>query len=161
MLTLPNDSCLCTVRLGLSSGSRKYVEIPVLLDPGSCHRAIIDQHTVHQVMHMGIPKEQLSPPHHTISGYDGGSRQCISSQLSPILSVPGTRFHEPSIPMSIVELSNRPYKAIIGWPYIQDKHIAIDGDGPLARFSQSTNQDAVPAQPSAKSVLPLRLRRLV
>ena len=63
--------------------------------------------------------------------------------------------------MSIVELSNRPYKAIIGWPYIQDKHIAIDGDGPLARFPQSTNQDPVPDQPSAKSVSPLRLRRLV
>ena len=63
--------------------------------------------------------------------------------------------------MSIVELSNRPYKAIIGWPYIQDKHIAIDSDGPLARFPQSTNQDAVPDQPSAKSVFPLRLRRLV
>ena len=86
---------------------------------------------------MGIPKEQLSPPHLTISGYDGGSRQRISSQISPVLSVPGTRFHDPSIPMSIVELSNRPYKAIIGWPYIQDKHIAIDGDcyGPPAHYT--------------------------
>ena len=64
--------------------------------------------------------------------------------------------------MLIVELSNRPYKAIIGWPYIQDKHIAIDGDGPLARFPQSTNQeDAVPDQPPLKLVSPLRLRRLV
>ena len=110
---------------------------------------------------MGIPKEQLSPPHLTISGYDGGSRQRISSQISPVLSVPGTRFHDPSIPMSIVELSNRPYKAIIGWPNIQDKHIAIDGDGPLARLPQSMNQDPVPDQPPAKSVSPLRLRRLV
>ena len=100
---------------------------------------------------MGIPKEQLSPPHLTISGYDGGSRQRISNQISPLLSVPGTRFHDPSIPMSIVELSHRPYKAIIGWPYIQDKHIAIDGDGPLARFPQSTNQeDPVPDQPPQK-----------
>ena len=146
-LTLLKDSCLCTVRLGFSSGSRKYIEIPVLLDPGSCHRALIDQHTAHQLIHMGISKEQLSPPHLTISGYHGGSRQRISSQISPVLSVPGTRFHDPSIPMSIVELSNRPYKAIIGWPYIQDKHIAIDGDGPLARFPQSINQDAVPDQP--------------
>ena len=63
--------------------------------------------------------------------------------------------------MSIVELSNRPYKAIIGWPYIQDKHIAIDGDSPLACFPQSTNQDAVPDQPSEKSVSPLQLWRLV
>ena len=64
--------------------------------------------------------------------------------------------------MSIVELSNQPYKAIIGWPYIQDKHIAIDGDGPLARFPQSTNQeDPVPDLPPAKLVSPLRLRRLV
>ena len=64
--------------------------------------------------------------------------------------------------MSIVELSNRPYKAIIGWAYIQDKRIAIDGDGPLARFPQSTNQeDPVPDQPSAKFVSPLRLRHLV
>ena len=63
--------------------------------------------------------------------------------------------------MSIVELSERPYKAIIGWPCNQDKHIAIDGNGPLARFPKSTNQDAVPDQPSAKSVSPLRLRRLV
>ena len=98
---------------------------------------------------MDIPKEQLSPPHLIISGYDGGSHQRISSQISPVLSVPGTRFHDPSIPMSIVELSNRPCKAIIGWPYIQDKHIAIDGDGPLARFSQSMNQDPVPDQPPA------------
>ena len=111
---------------------------------------------------MGIPKEQLSPPHLTISGYDGGSRQHISSQISPVLSVPGTQFHDPSIPMSIVELSNWPYKAIIGWPYIQDKHIAIDGDGPLARFPQSTKQEnPVPDQPPPKSVSPLRLRRLV
>ena len=63
--------------------------------------------------------------------------------------------------MSIVELSNRPYKAIIGWPYIQDKHIAINGDGPLARFPKSTNQEPVPDQPSAKSVAPLQLQRLV
>ena len=63
--------------------------------------------------------------------------------------------------MSIVELSNSAYKAIIEWPYIQDKHIAIDGDGPLARFPQSMNQDPVPDQPPAKSVSPLRLRRLV
>ena len=76
---------------------------------------------------MGIPEEQLSPPHLTISGYDGGSRQRICSQITPVLSVPGTQFHDPSIPMSIVELSNRPYKAIIRWPYIQDKHIACDG----------------------------------
>ena len=76
--------------------------------------------------------------------------------------MPGTRFHDPSITPSIVELSNRPYKAIIGWPYIQDKHIAIDGDGPLARFPQSTNQaNPVPDQPSGKLVSPLRLRRLV
>ena len=162
MLTLPKDSCLCTVRLGLSSGSRKYIKIPVLLDPGSCHQALIDQHTAHQLIRMGIPKEQLSPPHLTISGYDGGSRQRISSQISPVLSVPGTRFHDPSIPMSIVELSNRPYKAIIGWPYIQDKHIAIDGDGPLARFPQSTNQeDPIPDLPPAKLFSPLCLRRLV
>ena len=61
-----------------------------------------------------------------------------------------------------MELSNRPYKAIIGWPYIQDKHIAIDGDGPLASFPQCTNQDLVPDQPPAnlRSVSPLRLRRL-
>ena len=111
---------------------------------------------------MGIPEEQLSPPHLTISGYDGGSRQCISSQISPVLSVPGTRFHDPSIPMSIVELSNRSYKVIIGWPYSQDKLIAIDGDGPLARFPQSTNQeDPVPDKPPPKLVSPLRLRRLV
>ena len=110
---------------------------------------------------MGIPKEELSPPHLTISGYDGGSRQRISSQISPVLSVPGTRFHDLSIPMSIVELSKRHYKAIVGWPYIHDKHIAIDGDGPLACFPQSTNQDPVPDQPSAKSVSPLWLRRLV
>ena len=111
---------------------------------------------------MGIPEEQLSPPHITISGYDGGSRQRISSQITPVLSVPGTQFHDPSIPMSIVELSNRPYKAIIGWPYIQDRHIAIDGDGPLARFPKSTNQeDPAPDQLPAKSVSPLRLRRLV
>ena len=160
-LTLPKDSCLCTVRLGLSSGSRKYIEIPVLLDPGSCHRALIDQHTALQLIHMGIPKEQLSPPHLTISGYDGGSRQHISSQISLVLSVLGTRFHDPSIPMSIVELSNRPYKAIIGWPYIQDKHIAIDGDGPLAHLPRSMNQDPVPDQPPAKSVSPLRLGHLV
>ena len=63
--------------------------------------------------------------------------------------------------MSIVELSNQPYNTIIGWPYIQDKHIAINSDGPLARLPQSTNQDPVPDQPSAKSVSPLRLRRLV
>ena len=65
--------------------------------------------------------------------------------------------------MSIVELSNRPYKAIIGWPYNQHKHITIDGNGPLARFPQSTNQEnpRVPDQPSAKLVSPLRLRRLV
>ena len=162
LLTLPKDSCLCTVRLGLSSGSRKYIEIPVLLDPGSCHRALIDQHTAYQLIRMGIPEEQLSPPHLTISGYDGGSRQRISSQISPVLSVPGTRFHDSSIPMSIVELSNRPYKAIIGWPYIQDKHIAIDGDCPLARFPQNRNQEnPVPDQPSAKLVSPLRLRHLV
>ena len=104
-LTLPKDSCLCTVRLGLISGSKEYIEIPVLLDPGSCYRALIDQHTAHQLIHMGIPKEQLSPTHLTISGYDGGSHQRISSQISPVLSVPGTRFHDPSIPMSIVELS--------------------------------------------------------
>ena len=110
---------------------------------------------------MGIPKEQLSPPHLTISGYDGGSLQRISSQISPILSVPGTRFHDPSIPISIVELSNRPHKAFIGWPYIQDKYIAIDSDGPLTRSPQRTNQDPVPDQPSAKSVSPLRLGRLV
>ena len=97
---------------------------------------------------MGIPEEQLSLLHLTISGYDGGLRQRISSQITPVLSVPGTRFHDPSIPMSIVELSNRPYKAIIRWPYIQDRHIAIDGDSPLARFPQSTNQeDPVPDQP--------------
>ena len=110
---------------------------------------------------MGIPEEQLSPPHLTISGYDGGLRPRISSQISPVFSVPGTRFHGQSIPMSIVELSNRPYKAIIGWPYIQDKHIAIDSDSPLACIPQSTNQDTVPDQPSAKLVSPLRLRRLV
>ena len=110
---------------------------------------------------MGIPNEQLPLPHLTISGYDGGSRQRISSQISPVLSVPDTRFHDLSIPMSIVELSNRPYKAIIGWPYIQDKRIAIDGDGPLARFPQSTEQGPAPDQPPAKSVSPLRLRRLV
>ena len=110
---------------------------------------------------MGIPKEQLSPPHHTISGYDGGSRQRISSEISPVLSVPGTRFHDLSIPMSIVELSNRAYKAIIGWPYIQKKHISIDGDGPLARFPQTLNKDPIPDQPPAKSVSPLRLWRLV
>ena len=63
--------------------------------------------------------------------------------------------------MSIVELANWPYKAIIGWPYIQDKHIAIDNDGPLARFPQSTNHDPVPDQPSAKSFSPLWLWRLV
>ena len=64
--------------------------------------------------------------------------------------------------MSIVELSNRPYNAIISWPYIQDKHIAIDSDGLLARFSQSTNQeDPVPDLPPAKFVSPLRLRCLV
>ena len=60
-----------------------------------------------------------------------------------------------------MELSNQPYKAIIGWPYIHHKHIAIDGDGPLARFPQSTNQDPVPDQPPAKSVSPLQLRHLV
>ena len=63
--------------------------------------------------------------------------------------------------MSIVELSNRPYKAIIGWPCIQEKHIAIDCDAPLAHFPQGTSQDPVPDQPSAKSVSLLRLRRLV
>ena len=64
--------------------------------------------------------------------------------------------------MLIVELSNRPYKAIISWPYIQDKHIAIDGDGPLTRFPQSTNQeDPVPDLPPVKLVSPLRLRCLV
>ena len=110
---------------------------------------------------MGVPKEQLSPLHLTISGYDGGSCQRISSQISPVLSVPGTRFHDPSIPMSLVERSNRPYKAIIGWPYSQDKHITIEGDAPLARFPQSTNQDPVPDQPPAKSVSLLRLQRLV
>ena len=60
-----------------------------------------------------------------------------------------------------MELLNRPYKAIIGWPYIQDKHIAINGDGLLARFPQCTNQDPVPDQPSGKSVSSLQLRRLV
>ena len=50
------------------------METPVLLDPGSCHRALIDNHTAHQLIRMGIPEEQLSPPHLTISGYDGGSR---------------------------------------------------------------------------------------
>ena len=99
LLTLPKDSYLCTIRLGLSSGSRKYIEIPVLLDPGSCHRALIDQHTAHQLIHIGITKKQLSPPHLTTSGYDGGLRQRISSQISPVLSVPGTRFHDPSILM--------------------------------------------------------------
>ena len=128
---------LCTVRLGLSAGSRKYIEIPILLDPGSCHRARIEHCTAHQLIRMGIPEEQFPPWHLTISGYDGGSRQHISSQITPILSLPGTRFHDPSTPMSIVELPNRPYKAIIGWPYIQDNHIAIDGDGPLARFPQT------------------------
>ena len=112
---------------------------------------------------MGIPEEQLSPPHLTISGYDGGSRQRISSQITPVLSVPGTRFHDPSSPMSIVELPNRPYKAITGWPYIQDKHIAVDSDGPLARFLQHTNMAETPApsQPPAKQISPLRLCRLV
>ena len=111
---------------------------------------------------MGIPEEQLSPPHLTISGNDGGSCQRITSHISPVLAVPGTRFHDPGIPMSIVEHSNRPYKAIIGCPYIQDKHIAIDGDGPLTRFPQSTNQeDPVHDQPPPKLVSPLRLRRLV
>ena len=82
--------------------------------------------------------------------------------LMSILSVLGTQFHNPRIPMSIVELLNRPYKAIIGWPYIHDKHIAIDGNGPLAHFPHGTNQeDPVPDQPPAKLVSPLRLRRLV
>ena len=64
--------------------------------------------------------------------------------------------------MSIVELSNQPYKAIIGWPYIQENHIAIDGDGPLARFPQSTNEEnPVPDLPPPKLVSPLRLRHLV
>ena len=65
--------------------------------------------------------------------------------------------------MSIVELLNRPYKAIIGWPYIQDKHIAIDGDGPLACFPQNTitAETPAPSQPLAKQISPLRLRHLV
>ena len=64
--------------------------------------------------------------------------------------------------MSIVELSKRPYIVISDWPYIQDKHIAIDGYGPLARFPLSTDQeDPVPDQPPPKLVSPLRLRRLV
>ena len=65
--------------------------------------------------------------------------------------------------MLIVELLNRPYKAIIRWPYIQEKSIAIDGDGPLARFPQNpdTAETPVPSRPLAKQVSPLRLRRLV
>ena len=105
---------------------------------------------------MGISNEPLPPPHHTISGYDGGSRQRISNQITPALSVPGTRFHDPSIEISVVELPNRPYKAIIGWPYLQEKHIAIDGDGPLAHFPV-TREDQLPAKP----VSPARLRRLI
>ena len=65
--------------------------------------------------------------------------------------------------MLIVELPNRPYRAIIGWPYIQDKHIAIDGDGPLSRFPQDTNmaETSVPSPPLPKPISTLRLRRLV
>ena len=65
--------------------------------------------------------------------------------------------------MSIVEILNWLYKAIIGWPYIQDKHIAIDGDGPLARFPQNMNlaETPAPSRPPAKQISPLRLRRLV
>ena len=147
---LPKDSCLYTVRIGLSSGSRKDIEIAVLLDPSSCHRALSDQHTAHQLIRMGNRNEQLSPPHLTISGYDDGSLHRISSQLSPVLSEPGTGFRGPSIPMSIVELSNRPYKAIIGWPCNQYKHNAMVGDGRLARIPQSTNQDPIPDQPPGK-----------
>ena len=111
---------------------------------------------------MGIPEEQLSLPHLTISRYDGGLRQRISNQISPVLSVPGTQFQDPSIPMTIVELWNRLYKAIIGWPNMQAKQIAIDSDGPLALFPQRTNRENhVPDQPSAKLLSPLRLRRLV
>ena len=48
--------------------------------------------------------------------------------------------------MSIVEILKWLYKAIIGWPYIQDKHIAIDSDGPLARFLQNMNMAETPAR---------------
>ena len=40
--------------------------------------------------------------------------------------------------------------------------MAIDGDGPLAHFPQSSNQeDPFPDQPRGKSVSSLRLQRLV
>src|SRR5947209_1769554 len=84
--SLPKDSGLCTVRLERSAGRKEYIEIPVLLDPGSCHQALIDQNTAHQLIQMGIPNESLPPPHHIISGYDGGLRQRISSHITPALS---------------------------------------------------------------------------
>ena len=64
--------------------------------------------------------------------------------------------------MSIVELLNWRLKAIIGWPYIQDQHIAIDGNGLLARFPQIINQEnPLPDHRPPKLVSPLQLRHLV
>ena len=65
--------------------------------------------------------------------------------------------------MSIAELPNRPYKAIIGWPYLQEKRIAIDGDGPFARFPKTAQEAPILDRPRAnlKPVSPAQLQHLV
>ena len=76
-----------------------------------------------------------------ISGYNGSGVQIVSRKITARLSVNAsdghTVFSDPSAPLAIADLGPRDYQLIVGWHYIQDKNIAVDGSEPCLRFPRT------------------------
>ena len=72
--------------------------------------------------------------------------------------------------MSVADLPGRPYKVIIGWPYLRKHRVLIDGNGPLAKFPWTrldsrpcplTSTTSMTSKPKVEAISPRQLKRLV
>lgn len=139
---LPRRMCVCTVRLATTVD--KYIDILALIDTGSAHRLLLHAPTAQQLIDNGCYHGPTSHPT-TITGYDGCSTQRITQEVVSHLSVPGVTFKDARASFSLVNLPSRHYQAIIGWPYIQEKGIIIDGAKPWVIFPKQ--RPPTPPQP--------------
>ena len=62
-----------------------------------------------------------------ICGDNGSGRQSVTHKMVTKISVPGTSFTDSTCSFSIIDMAQRSYQVILGWHYIHDKRIIIDG----------------------------------
>ena len=144
-------SCLCTIRLALTN--HKSIDVPALFDPGASCRLLIHRQLAQTLIKSGCYHAPVAYPT-KICGYNGSGPQSITHKVVTKISVPGTSFTDSTCSFSIIDMAQRSYQVIVGWHYIQDKRIIIDGAKPClilrTPLSPSPSQNPRPPLPHAK-----------